>query len=112
MGNDNAKTHGVYAHDVGTGGGLPANLDDIIGDLEKRLQALGEYIDVLQSTGDTYWKRWEQVREAIGLQGQLASRIGRLLRDRQQLTGNQDDELQRAIDDALSAVGGILGLEL
>ena len=102
LGNDNATTHGVYS----TPDAMPADLDAIIRDLESRLNNLNTYID---DHADEI--TWDQRIEAISLQGQIANRIGRLLRDRQQLTGEQDDELQTAINEAISAVGAILDID-
>ena len=89
------------------GPGQPANLDGIIADLQRRLDQLSQYID----THRDELELGDFVR-VINLQGQLANRIGRLMRDRQQLTGDDAGELSAAIDEALNVVGELLGVEL
>ena len=48
----------------------------------------------------------------VSLYGQLCFRLGRLMRDRQQLQGGEDSELESAIYEALDLAGEMLGVEL
>ena len=48
----------------------------------------------------------------LSLHGQLTSRIGRLLRDRQRVSGDGADELAQAVDAALDDLGQKWGIEL
>lgn len=53
-----------------------------------------------------------EYRRLLALHGQLCSRLSRMLRDRQQLQGDDQTELDAAIQDALDLAGSILGVEL
>jgi len=98
--NTNAKTHGAYS------GELPSDLDARISDLDTRVQQLARYIDT-NLTDLTP----EQYITLFNLQGSLTSRLGRLMRDRQTVTGDVD-ELDEAIKEALHVAGQILGTDL
>jgi hypothetical protein len=106
-GNQNAVKHGVFTQGGEDGTGAEANLDAAIADLQRRLRQLSRYIDdnLTDLDADTF------VRLA-NLQGQLTSRLGRLMRDRQQVSGNAGDELTAAINDALDEISEEWGLDL
>jgi hypothetical protein len=109
-GNQNATKHGVFAHGRGAPAcapGASVDLDAAIADLQRRLRQLSTYIDdnLTDLDADTF------VRLA-NLQGQLTSRLGRLMRDRQQVSGNAGDELTAAINDALDEISEEWGLDL
>lgn len=82
-------------------------LSAAIADLQRRLRQLSRYIDdnLNDLDADTF------VRLA-NLQGQLTSRLGRLMRDRQQVAGDAGDELTAAINDALDEISEEWGLDL
>jgi hypothetical protein len=124
-GNRNAQTHGVYAS--GPQGHPPAecstlrakrgrqsdadvrgppDLDAVIADLSRRIDQLSDYIDrnIAELDAEAYAK-------LAALQGQLSSRLGRLLRDRQQLVGDAD-ELTKAIEGALDEIREEWGIDV
>ena len=83
-----------------------------IADLDRRIQHLSDYIDdvtIGDEKGDISVNAYTKL---VSLHGQLSSRLGRLMRDRQQLEGGEESELDRAIDDALDMASEILGVEL
>lgn len=101
-GNKNAEKHGAYA-----AGKSPADLDEAITELERRLKQVSAYID----------KHFAELEppdfgRLAGLQAQMTSRLGRLMRDRQQVTGDDSDELAQAINQALDWLGEEWGVEL
>jgi len=79
----------------------------VIADLQRRHQQLSDYIDEHRDE-----MRPGQFITAIDYQGRLANRIGRLLRDRQQLAGDQTDALDEAVAEALAIVGEAWGVAL
>ena len=83
------------------------DLDTVIADLQRRH---GELVDFIDAHKDQM--RAGQFITAIDYQGRLANRIGRLLRDRQQLAGDQDGALEEAISEALAIVGDAWGVAL
>ena len=131
-GNRNAEKHGVYSqapHPASprTRGeekdgswveedrtwGEENDLADLIADLERRIAQLSAYLDQVKvgnGTGGT--ATVDEYVRLVALHGQLCSRVGRLMRDQQQLRGEDDPELQAAMNQALDLAGEILGLEL
>lgn len=101
-GNDNAQTHGAYATQEPS-----VDLSVRIADLDRRIGNLSKYIDLhfIDLEPDEY-------RALLALYGVLCSRLGRLMRDRAQLGGDRDDELHRAMNEALDLVAQDLGIEL
>jgi hypothetical protein len=82
------------------------NLDERIADLDRRIRALSVYIDDYSDL---------EIREYIrllSLYGELASRLGRLMRDRQKLNGDQVNELRAAIHAALDEISKEQGIKL
>ena len=116
-GNQNAQKHGLYARKrkVLAKGPLPKKplpgsrsrgLEQVIVDLEDRLSQLTHYIDVnLEHLGADPYAR------LVNLQGQLASRLGRLYRVQHEVSGG-DDELTRAVHQALDELGDEWGTPL
>jgi hypothetical protein len=102
-GNKNAQTHGTYSDPVPE----QADIDERIADLNHRIQTLSAYID-----DNTPGLDLESTIKLLTLHGQLNSRLGRLMRDRQILVGEDAGELQQAIEEALAIAGDILGVEL
>lgn len=102
VGNENALKHGAYA-----AGESPADLDEAIAELQRRLRQVSAYID----------EHFAELEPAdfgrlSGLQAQMTSRLGRLMRDRQQVAGGDSDELAQAINQALDWLGEEWGVEL
>jgi hypothetical protein len=99
-GNKNAQTHGFYSR--------PArqveSLDDVIQGLQEKL---GHLLAMMDETDDP-----EQLMRAFALYGQGASRLGRLLRDQQALSGKAADDILDALAKALEAVRTELGVDL
>jgi acetyl-CoA carboxylase alpha subunit len=83
------------------------DLDDVIVDLDWRRQQLAAYIDAHLTELDP----GEYARLA-SLEGQFASRIGRLLRDKQQVQGDEMSELDQAINQALDRISEEWNIEL
>jgi predicted AAA+ superfamily ATPase len=83
------------------------SLSDIIADLNRRRQQLATYIDthLAELDADAYTR-------LVALEGQLASRIGRLMRDKKQVQGDEMDELDKMIDEALDQLSEEWGIEL
>jgi ribosomal protein S15P/S13E len=83
-------------------------------DLDARIAALNRRIEQLEEHIDTHRHELDPKEFAAlaSLQGQLASRLGRLMRDRQQLQGDAADELQHDLDEALATVSQVLGIDL
>jgi len=107
-GNTNAQTHGVYSDVPST----DVDIDTRIADLNRRIEQLSAYIDTVTiGTGDRDIDV-DQYARLLSLHGQLTSRLGRLLRDRQQICPEDDSLLQQAINDALDQASEILGVKL
>jgi ribosomal protein S15P/S13E len=83
-------------------------------DLDARIAALNRRIEQLEEHIDTHRHELDarEFAALASLQGQLASRLARLMRDRQRLQGDAADELQRDLDEALAMVSQVLGVDL
>jgi hypothetical protein len=103
----NAQTHGVYTSPLDT----PVDLDARINDLNRRIEQLSHYIDQAP-IGGTDGLDVDQYARLLSLHGQLTSRLGRLLRDRAQMSPEDDSFLQGCINEALDQVSEILGVKL
>ena len=105
-GNANARRHGVYAappHPLLT-------IADILADAQARQAQLSAYIDATLT--DPEGADTETVVKLLGLHGQNASRLGRLLRDQRALTGAAADGMAAAIGQALDELSTEWGVEL
>jgi len=133
-GNSNALKHGVYAASAPPSGadrteagaspslaptrdvdrGARERLDGRIADLDRRLDQLSRYIDRFSiGDGSPGTLTIQDFSRLIALQGELLSRIMRLLRDRQQLQATWEESfLQECIDEALDQASIILGVQL
>jgi hypothetical protein len=89
------------------GEAAPPSLDAAIADLYRRLGQLSRYID--ERLADLEPGLYARL---ASLQGQLTSRLGRLLRDRQQLEGDAADQLIQAVHQALDDISTEWGVEL
>jgi hypothetical protein len=102
VGNKNAETHGAYSLVPG------GDLDRRIAELNRKIERLSNYID----------EQFDQLMKDDTLQGlldaygRLVSRVGRLERDRQAVTGGGVDVLDADFDKALVIVSEILGMDL
>jgi hypothetical protein len=92
----------------------PGRNKDALLDLDARIAALNRRIEQLEACIDAHRHELDAKEFAAlaGLQGQLVSRLGRLMRDRQQLQGDPADELPYDLDEVLQIVGQALGVDL
>lgn len=82
-------------------------IEDVITDLATKQAWLSNYIEThINDLSHSVLVRLLQ------LHGQNASRLGKLLRDQRELTGQISDGLAAIIDQALDEVSEILGTEL
>lgn len=109
-GNRNAETHSAYSDPLAP----DANLDKRINDLSRRIDRLNNLIDDLeqQARDDPGSIELESYAKLVGLYGSLCSRLSRLIRDRHHITGDEDSELDRAMDEAIDLAAEMLGTEL
>jgi hypothetical protein len=106
------SSHGGLDHAALThGAGDLATLDAVIADLAAKYAHLSTYIDANDDTLSP-----ALLARFLALHGQTASRLGRLVRDRQALRAAQglgpDGDLAAAIDAALDELGDELGVAL
>jgi len=122
-GNKNAQSHGVYRRSR-PGDSTPRPPDNVdidvrIADLNQRIEQLSSYIDAAivdphqgtigQGEGSL---DVDQYTRLLSLHGQLTSRLGRLLRDKQQISPEETNLFQQAINLALDQASDILGVPL
>jgi len=119
-GNTNAQTHGAYTRPLDPA----ADLDARISDLNHRIEQLSAFIDRASLTtsndGDSDDAQrtasnaidLDQYTRLLSLHGQLTSRLGRLMRDRQTISPEDNSFLQECINEALDEVSEILGVKL
>jgi len=83
-------------------------LSEQIAELDRKTKRVSDYIDAhfdeLVAKGE--------LKGLLDVWGRLVSRMGRLERDRQAVTGGDIDALDADFDEALAIVGEILGLDL
>lgn len=106
-GNKNAEKHGVYAAEPPE----DVDLSATIADLNRRIRRLSSYIDRIESI-ETDPEAAQTYARLLALHGQLCSRLGRLLRDRHQIQGDDAGELDQAIAEALDLAGQTLGIKV
>ena len=87
-------------------------LDTRIADLNRRIEQLSAYIDHVTVGPEDGDIDVDQYARLLSLHGQLTSRLGRLLRDKQQISPEDDSLLQQAINNALDQASEILGVQL
>ena len=107
-GNTNAQTHGAFTQPPDTS----VDLDARIADLNRRIEQLSAYIDHVTVGSEDGDIDVDQYARLLSLHGQLTSRLGRLLRDKQQISPEDDSLLQQAINQALDQASEILGVQL
>ena len=89
------------------------DLDARIRDLNRRIERLSQYIDEAELGDGTQGTiTVDGYAKLANIHGQLTSRPGRLLRDKQQLDGGSGAELAQAIGDALDMASQVLGVDL
>ena len=93
-------------------GGVPSalqgwSIETVIIDLSISQAFLSRYIRVHQEDLTV-----EQLGGMLRIQGQNASRLGRLLRDRRALTGDTDGRFEEALNRALDQLSAELGVDL
>ena len=108
-GNRNAVTHGYYTT-PDLSGDLHIDLNRIILDLAAKQAQLSAMID--HCLQDINGHDLRDIARLMALHAQTASRLGRLLRDQDALSGNTADQLQEAIDFALDELSEEWGVEL
>ncbi len=80
------------------------NIGDVVADLQRKMEKLSAMIDGCQDP--------ETVLKLMGLHAQMASRLGRLERDKRALDGKAADGLLEAIGKALDEISTELGIKL
>ena len=85
------------------------SIDDVIEDLFQRQSQLSGFIETQAVHGEV---EINDMAKLLGLLGQNASRIGRLLRDKRALSGDAADGLLSAIGKALDEISTELGVKL
>ena len=130
-GSRNAVQHGAHsgssAHESGGSNrpnegpvhqdGSSVDLNIRIADLNRRIEQLSHYLDGAQigpggDADEDQCISLNQYARLLALHGQLTSRLGRLLRDKQQIAPEEDNIVQLALYDALDQASGILGVKL
>ena len=100
-GNNNATTHSAYASNQ-----APADLPAAITALETRIHSLALYIDGRQKLSI------DDLVTLVSLQGELTSRLGRLLKIWSDLNEDDAGDLTTAINQALDLIGDAWSLDL
>ena len=101
--NSNAITHGVYASTDTP----PTNLETRIADLDKRVRDLSTHIDILPKTTILA----DRI-SLLSLHGQLTSRLGRLMKDRQSLAETNVQGMEASLKESLAIASQILNADL
>ncbi len=104
VGNKNRQTHGFYSARKMEG------IGDVVSDLLRRQEQLSAYIDEQISEGISS----DDMVKLVALSAQIASRLGRLERDRRALKGESPDGLLEAISKIFDEINteGILAVTL
>jgi hypothetical protein len=84
-------------------------IDDVIADLAEKQRRLSELIEEALAQDEA---GLGAISRLFALHGQNASRLGRLLRDRQALTGETTDRVLGSIAQALDELSVELGVDL
>jgi hypothetical protein len=82
-------------------------INSVIRDLAERQRCLTAYIESKQGELSA-----REIAALLGLHGQNAVRLGRLLRDRQALAGESTDAIVTAIEKALDKLAADWGVEI
>ena len=106
--NQNARTHGFYARDSDEGFPRDASkIDAIISDLERKQELISRYIDDhVDDLSPTELARF------LSIHAQSCTRLGRLLRDREILTGGWGAEMNAIVTQALAELDEEWGTDL
>lgn len=103
-GNQNRLTHGLYARSRSPV--KVKDLDGVIDDLIFRQEQLSAYIDDQMDKGVEV----DDMLKLINLQGQIASRLGRLKRDQRALSGESADGMFEMMSRLLDEINTEMGL--
>jgi hypothetical protein len=105
-GNSNRRKTGFYAKPA-----KPLNtIEEVVADLMQRQSLLSAYIEAQVSAEDA--PNVKEMSKLLGVLGQNASRIGRLLRDQRALSGASADGLLAAVGAVLDELSTELGVKL
>ena len=104
VGNQNRLTHGFYVRPSPSG--KLKNLDGVIDDLIFRQEQLSAYIDEQMAEGIEV----DDVLKLMSLQGQIASRLGRLKRDQRALSGESADGMFEMMSKLLDEINTEMNL--
>jgi hypothetical protein len=89
------------------------DITQYIVDLADQIRRLSQLIrDTTLGDEDATTISIAEYRRLVALHGALCSRLSRMLRDRQQLQGDEQTDLDQAIQEALDMAGDILGVKL
>ncbi len=80
------------------------DIGDVVADLQRKMERLSEVIDGCEDQN--------ALLKLLALHAQMASRLGRLERDKRALDGKAADGLLDAIGKALDEIGTELGIKL
>jgi hypothetical protein len=103
VGNDNARTHGLYSapdRDL-------TSIADIIADLAEKQENLSNYIG--KHLGEM---QVDDLKSLLKIHASTASRLGRLLRDQRALSGEAADGISAAFALALDELATEFGIPL
>jgi len=109
-GNQNARTHGFYAHELSPlpePEDIPDSIAEVIHDLAVKQARLSKVINGQRNSKDI-----QTLARLLALHAQTASRLGRLLRDQRALSGEAADGISSAIAQALDELSNELGTDL
>jgi hypothetical protein len=86
-------------------------INNVIRDLAERQRRLSAYIESQIESGEGHLSA-NEIARILGLHGQNAVRLGRLLRERQALAGESTDAIVKAIEKALDKLAADWGVEI
>jgi hypothetical protein len=108
LGNQNARAHGFYANTPSLGSSHDGRIiDSIIADLHCKQWRLSRYIDEHMDDLPP-----ADLARFLRIHAQGSSRLGRLLRDREVLTGGWNEAIDEIIEQTLAELGEAWGVEL
>jgi hypothetical protein len=112
IGYDRCVAHVGKPPPAETAGDKPLpTINNVIRDLDERQRRLTAYIESqVENEGGELSAR--EIAALLGLYGQNAVRLGRLLRDRQALAGESTDAIVKAIEKALDKLAADWGVEI
>ncbi|MCK4472094.1 MAG: hypothetical protein KAW49_09950, partial [Anaerolineae bacterium] len=106
-GNKNAEKHGAYSRPPAQTSDIIANITNAIADLQQKREQLSRYIDDNQDS----LKPLEYAK-MLDLLGRLDSRIARLNKQLQELTGEGADKMEADMDAVLAVLSTAFDINL